>query len=515
MSTGATDASTPEISLKATPREWLGLLVIAMPCLLYSMDLTVLNLAVPALSADLKPSATQLLWIVDIYGFMVAGWLITMGSLGDRIGRRLLLMAGATAFGAASILAAFSTTAEMLIFARALLGVAGATIAPSTLSLIRNMFRDEQQRTFAISIWGTSYAAGGLIGPILGGVLLQFFPWGSVFLLAVPVMVLVLVSAPLLLPEYRDPNAGRADITSAALSLAAVLSAIYGLKQIAEYGPSLTAILFILVGLGLGLSFVQRQRRLADPFIDLSLFRSPALSTALAINLLGCLIMFGTFLYIAQYLQLVLGLTPLAAALWSIPSAATVTAGSMLAPLVVNRYRPAHVIAGGMGLLGLGMAMLTQLDHGGLPLLVAGTVVLCAGLGPTFVLTTDIIVSSAPPERAGAASAISETGAEFGGVVGIAVLGSIGVAVYRSLMGATLPSGLSADAAEAARGSLGGAAAVARSLDGAAAAGLLDAARAAFTQAMAIATGLCALLALAGAIAALMLLRNARRAAAH
>jgi MFS transporter, DHA2 family, multidrug resistance protein len=217
-------------------REWIGLAVIALPCLLYSMDLTVLNLAVPSLSADLKPTSAQLLWIVDIYGFMVAGSLITMGTLGDRIGRRRLLLIGAAAFGIASVLAAFSTSAEMLIASRALLGLAGATLAPSTLSLIRNMFLDSQERTVAIGVWISSYSVGAAIGPLLGGMLLEHFWWGSVFLLGVPVMVVLLVVGPFLLPEYRDPQAGRVDVISAALSMVAVLPAIYGLKQIARDG---------------------------------------------------------------------------------------------------------------------------------------------------------------------------------------------------------------------------------------------------------------------------------------
>src|SRR5688500_6648107 len=216
---------------KAGKKEWIGLAVIALPCMLYSMDLTVLNVAVPHLSADLKPSSSQLLWIIDIYGFLVAGLLITMGTLGDRIGRRRLLLIGAVAFGAGSLLAALSTSGEMLIVARALLGVAGATLAPSTLSLIFNMFHDPQQRTFAIGVWVASYSAGAVIGPVVGGLMLEFFWWGSVFLLARPVMALLLVLGPFLLPEFRDPHAGRIDLPSAALSLAAVLAAIYGLKQ--------------------------------------------------------------------------------------------------------------------------------------------------------------------------------------------------------------------------------------------------------------------------------------------
>ena len=197
---------------KATRRDWIGLAVIALPCLLYSMDLTVLHLAVPQITADLKPQRRGLLWIVDIYGFMVAGSLITMGTLGDRIGRRKVLLIGAAAFGATSLLAAASTSAEMLIVARALHGLAGATLAPSTLSLIRNMFLDPEQRTFAIGVWVASFSAGGAIGPLVGGLLLDHFSWGSVFLINVPVMASLLVLGPLLLPEYRDPNAGRIDL---------------------------------------------------------------------------------------------------------------------------------------------------------------------------------------------------------------------------------------------------------------------------------------------------------------
>ncbi len=219
---------------RAGRREWAGLAVLALPTLLASMDLTVLHLAVPHISADLQPSGSQMLWIVDIYGFLVAGSLITMGTLGDRIGRRRLLLTGAAIFGAASVLAAFATSAEMLIATRALLGVAGATLLPSTLGLIRSIFVNPSQRALAIGLWAAIFSAGTAIGPVLGGVLLDHFWWGSVFLLGVPAMVALLVLGPIFLPEVRDPDAGRLDLLSAALSLTSVLAVIYGLKRIAE-----------------------------------------------------------------------------------------------------------------------------------------------------------------------------------------------------------------------------------------------------------------------------------------
>jgi MFS transporter, DHA2 family, multidrug resistance protein len=306
----------------ARRREWMGLAVIALPCLLYSMDLTVLELAVPKLSADLKPSSSQLLWIMDVYGFLLAGFLLTMGTLGDRIGRRRLLLIGAAAFGVASVLAAFSTSAEMLIATRALLGVAGATLAPATLSLIRNMFVNTEQRAFAIGVWATSFAVGAAIGPLAGGFLLEFFWWRSVFLLAVPVMLLLLVLGPVLLPEYRDPGAGRLDLISAAISLVAVVLMIYGLKQIVQDGVAWLPVLTIAAGLAAGVLFARRQRNLDDPLIDLRLFGEPAFGTSLSAFLLSIFVIAGTFFFVAQYLQLVLRLSPLQAGLWASQSSA-------------------------------------------------------------------------------------------------------------------------------------------------------------------------------------------------
>jgi DHA2 family multidrug resistance protein-like MFS transporter len=485
------------------------LAVIALPCLLYSMDLTVLFLAVPHLSAALQPSSTQLLWITDIYGFLLAGSLITMGTLGDRIGRRRLLLVGAGGFGAASILAACSTSAGMLIAARALLGVAGATLAPSTLSLLRTMFADPRQRTVAISVWITSFSAGAAIGPLLGGALLERYWWGSVFLLAVPVMALLLVLGPMLLPEYRDPDAGRLDLGSAGLSLAAVLLVIWGLKQLARDGLGLPPALSIAAGLVVGVVFVRRQQTLADPLLDLRLFRSPAFSAALTANVLDFFVAFAALLFLAQYLQLVLGLSPLQAGLWMLPSSLGFIVGSLLTPLLVRRARPALVMAAGMVLAAAGFGLLTQLDPAaGLAVLVAGSVAFSLGSAPMTTLATDLMVGTAPPERAGAASGISETSSEFGGALGIAVLGSIGSAVYRGQMTEAVPAAVSGEAAAAARDTLGGAVAAAGKLPEQLGAALLDAAREAFTQGLRLSFAISAAVAVGIAVLVAALLRQ-------
>ena len=449
---------------QAGRREWIGLAVLMLPTLLIAMDLTVLHLAVPSLSADLQPSSSQLLWIVDIYGFLIAGSLITMGTLGDRIGRRRLLLIGAAAFGTASVLAAFSTSAVMLIAARALLGVAGATLMPSTMSLIRNMFLDSSQRTAAIGIWVSGFSVGSAIGPLVGGLLLENFRWGSVFLLGVPVMVVLLLTGPRLLPEHRDPHPGRFDLLSAAMSLVAVLLVIFGLKQVAESGMGWLPALSVGIGLLIGFTFIQRQRSLADPLIDLRLFRVPAFTVSLAIYTLGIFAVFGIFLFIAQYLQLVLGLSPLQAGLWSVPGAIAFIIGSNLAPRLVQRIRPAFVVAGGLVLAAVGLALLTQVGISSLVLIVIGNTLMSLGFGFTFTLTIDLVIAAAPPERAGAASAIAETGAELGGALGLAVLGSLGIAVYRSQVAAALPAGISPEMAEAVLETLGGAVAVATQL---------------------------------------------------
>ncbi len=470
---------------RAGRREWIGLAVIALPCLVYAMDLTVLYLAVPSLARDLQPSSAQLLWITDIYGFLIAGSLITMGTLGDRVGRRRILLIGAAAFAVASLLAAFSTTAEMLIVARALLGIAGATLAPSTLSLIRNMFLDPRQRTIAIGVWISSFSAGGAIGPLFGGVLLEFFWWGSVFLLGVPVMVLLLAVGPRLLPEFRDPTAGRLDLIGAALSLTSLLAVIYGLKLIAQDGMGAVPAASLVVGLILGSAFVRRQSTVEHPLIDLGLFRVRAFSVSLTAYTLGIFTMFGMFLFTTQYLQLVLGLSPLEAGIWTVPEGVAFIVGSMATPAIARRIRPAHLMAGGLVVAAGALAVLTQVQpDAGLALIVGASVVMSVGLAPMFTLGTDLIIGSAPPERAGAASGISETGAELGGALGIAVLGTLGTAVYRNEIVDAIPTGVPSGVADAARDTLGTAEAVAADLPNGLGVSLLDAARDAFTQAL-------------------------------
>ena len=509
---------TADNTPRAGRREWVGLAVLALACLLYVMDLTVLHLAVPAISADLQPSSAQLLWIIDIYGFFVAGSLITMGTLGDRIGRRKLLLVGAAAFGVVSLLAAFSTSAELLIVSRALLGIAGATLAPSTLSLIFHMFPDPRQRSVAIGVWIGSFSAGSAIGPVLGGVLLDHFWWGSVFLLALPVMALLLVLGPRVLPEYRDPDAGRLDLVSAAMSVVAVLAVIYGLKDIAQDGLGWLPALCILAGLAVGVVFVRRQRMLADPMIDVGLFRVTAFNAALATNFLAIFVAVGYFLFVAQYLQLVVGLSPLQAGLWSLPSAFGFIVGSQLAPRIAHRVRPAVVIGSGLAVSAVGLAMLSRVGaSGGLVPLVTGSVVISLGLAPVFGLTTELIVGAAPPERAGAASGISETGAELGGALGIAILGSIGVAVYRGELADRLPADVPAQAAAAARDTLGSAVAAAGELPDHLGAAVLATARDAFVQGMRLSSAIAAVVAVGLAALAVVMLRDrpAGPAAAH
>lgn len=490
--------TTGAVPRRAGRREWAGLAVLALPCLLYSMDLTVLYLAVPALTADLTPTAAELLWITDVYGFLLAGSLLTMGALGDRIGRRRLLMIGAAAFGACSVLAALAPHPLLLIAARALLGIAAGALAPSTLSLIRTLFVDARQRAVAIGVWAASFSVGAALGPLAGGLLLEFFWWGSVFLLAVPVMALLLVAGPRLLPEYRDPTTRHVDPASVALSLVAVLTGVYGLKALAAGERAERAALLVLVAVLAGVVFTRRQRRLAEPLVDLRLFRSAAISTALVANLLSLAVFAGFELFLAQYLQLGLGLSPLVAGIWTVPSAAGLVAGSLLAPQLARFLVPRSVIVCGFAVAAAGFALFaTATDGPSLGLVVTTSVVLAVGIAPIGTLGADLVVGTAPAQRAGMASALSETSLELGGALGIAALGSLGLAVYRNRF----------DGAD----TLGAAVESAGRLPGEAGAAVLASARAAFAAGMQAAAVAC--LAACAATGVLVLVLLPRRPA--
>ncbi|GHG48112.1 MULTISPECIES: MFS transporter [Amycolatopsis] len=411
-------------------REWLGLAVLVLPTLLVAMDMTSLFLALPQLSADLGASSTEQLWITDSYGFVVAGFVITMGTLGDRIGRRRLLLAGGGAFGLLSIVAAFSTGPVMLIVVRAALGVAGATLMPSTLALITNMFRDEKQRGKAISIWATCQFAGGAAGPVFAGFLLQHFSWSSVFLVAVPAVAVLLVAGPVLLPEFRAPSSGRLDLPGVALSLAAVLLIVFGLKQLSTGSPVLP-VAAIAAGTLLGAVFARRQLTTASPLLDLRLFRNRPFTAVLVALVFAGVAMAGVGLLVTQYLQSVLGHSPLVSALLFAPMGLGVAAGTTAAPALTRFVTPATAIAAGLAVSAAGSLLLAVTD--GLVPVVVGITVLTLGTGPLFALGIGLVVGSVPPERAGSAASMADTGNYLGGSLGMALIGLTAAAVYHGV----------------------------------------------------------------------------------
>lgn len=460
----------------ASHRAWLGLAVLVLPTLLVSMDMTALFLALPRLSEDLGATSTEQLWITDSYGFLVAGFVITMGTLGDRIGRRRLLLVGGAAFAVLSVVAAHSVNPQMLIVCRGLLGIAGATLMPSTLALISNMFRDDRQRGRAISIWATCQFTGGALGPVLAGFLLQHFWWGSVFLVAVPAMALLLIAGPFLLPEYRNADARRVDPRSVGLSLVSVLLLVYGLKQLTVDGAHdlLVPLAALVVGAVVGTVFVRRQLTLDTPLLDLRLFRNRPFTAVLVALVFAGIAMAGTGLMVTQYLQSVLGFSPLDSAVLFAPMGLGVAVGTMTAPALARRLPTTTAIAGGLAVSALGSVLLAVVGStGGLVPVMIGIAVLALGTGPLFALGTGMVVGSVPPARAGSAASMSETGNYLGGSLGMALLGVVGAAVYRSRM---------AGAPASARQTLAGALSTSQHLPPAQAGELVHTARDAFTS---------------------------------
>ncbi|MFJ5553182.1 MFS transporter [Streptomyces sp. NPDC093225] len=491
---------TNSAARRAGRREWTAFTVLLLPLLLVSMDVSVLYFAVPSITRELDPTATQQLWIFDSYGFALAGLLITMGSLGDRIGRRKLLLLGAGAFGLASVAAAYAQSAEMLIAARVLLGVGGATLMPSTMALVRNLFQDDAQRSKAVGIWSAAMAGGVALGSVFSGLLLEHFWWGSVFLVNVPAMVLLLVLAPVLVPEFKDPAPGRFDLLSVPLSMGAVLPVVYGLKELAAEGFEVRYAACIVAGLAVGALFVLRQRRRRDAMIDRALFRHRGFGAGIGLNTVAAFGMMGSAYFSTQYLQSVLGMAPLEAALWSLAPSVAVGATAPIATAVAQKVDRAYVIAAGFALAAAGFALIAGVGTDSLWLMLAGCAVLASGMVTVMALVSDMALATAPAEKAGSAASLLETGQEFGGALGMAALGSLGTAVYRSDLAGVEPA--------AARETLGGAVAAAGQLGGRAGDTLLALAREAFVHGMHyMAFGTAALL-LATAVVTATLLRG-------
>ncbi|MFJ5262844.1 MFS transporter [Streptomyces sp. NPDC088387] len=486
------------------PGRWLALSVLVLAVLLVAVDATVLGLATPYISEDLKPSGTQLLWIGDVYSFVIAGLLVSMGSLGDRIGRKRILLIGATAFGAVSVLNAYATTPELLIVARALLGVAGATLMPATLALIRNIFHDPRERSLAIGIWGATASAGTAIGPIMGGFLLEHFWWGSVFLINLPVMAVLVLVGIRMLPESRNPKPGPWDTTSVLLSLVGMIGVVYAIKEAASHGFAWATLAAGLLGAGALYGFVRRQLTLPSPLLDMRLFRNRGFSGAVLADLLTIFGLSGLVFFLSQYLQLVQGRRPFEAGLAELPAAVGAVAAGLIAGRAARRFSVRTVVSGGLAAVGIALAALTLIGQStGYPLLGAALLVVGIGAGFSFTVTADVILATVPKDQAGAASAVSETAYELGAALGIALLGSIVTGVYR---GFPAPPGTP----EAAHESLGGAVEAAGALPAQTAETMLDAARQSFTDGLTLAAGTGAAVLLTASAAAWFLLRDSR-----
>ncbi|KDA05766.1 MFS transporter [Microbacterium sp. CH12i] len=490
---------------RAGVRAWFALVVLMLPVLLVSVDNTVLSFALPEIAIALAPSGVEQLWIIDAYPLVLAGLLVTMGTLGDRFGRRRMLLIGATGFAAVSVLAAFAPTAALLIAARALLGFFGAMLMPSTLSLLRSIFPNRDQRRMAIAVWASAFSAGAALGPIVGGFLLEHFAWGSIFLVAVPVLIPLLIAAPLLVPESRDPAPGKIDPISILLSMGTMVPIVYAIKSLAVDGPSLVAVAWALLGIALGILFVRRQLRAETPMLDMALFRRGAFSGAILVNLLSVVALVGFLYFVSQHLQLVLGLSPMIAGIALVPGmVAMIIAGLSVVP--ISRRVAPHILvpsALAFSVVGYLLVAFATEDHGIAPLVIA-FVVLGLGIGAAETISNELILSSAPAAKAGAASAVSETAYELGAVLGTTILGGIITAFYRGAL--VVPAGVPEDAAYAARETLAGAYTSAEKLAEPLKSELWDAAASAFGSGVTVTSLIGAgLVVLAGVIAAVTL----------
>ncbi|GAA2027028.1 MFS transporter [Agromyces tropicus] len=508
----ASAANRPDPGRRAgRGRRWIALAVLMLPVLLVAVDNTVLSFALPAIARDLGPTAAQQLWIIDAYPLVLAALLVSMGSAGDRWGRRRMLLIGSVGFAVMSIAAAFAPTAELLIAARAALGFFGAMLMPSTLSLLRSVFTDREERRLAIAIWASGFAAGAALGPIVGGLLLEHFAWGSVFLLAVPVLVPLVVLLPLLIPESRDPAPGRIDVLSILLSFAAMGSVVYGIKHLATEGLDALAVAAVLGGFAAGAWFVRRQLRSPVPMLDMRLFRVGAFGGGVLVNLLSVIALVGFLFFVSQHLQLVAGLSPVQAGLALAPGLVTMIAAGLAVVPLARRIRPRVLVPAAVSVSAGGYLMVAlTAGQEGIAGVIVAFVLLGLGIGMAETVSNELILSAAPPAKAGAASAVSETAYELGAVLGTALLGSILAAWYRATL--EVPSALTAAQADAARETLAGAAAVAEVLPADLGAELLASAAHAFDGGVVVTSIIGVALMLAAGVVAAFTLDDAKGA---
>jgi EmrB/QacA subfamily drug resistance transporter len=479
-------------------RRWLTLAVLSLSLVIIGLDNTILNVAIPTLVRELNATASELQWIVDSYILVFAGLLLTMGALGDRFGRKLALTSGLVIFGVASVFAAFADSATTLIIARSFMGVGGALIMPATLSIITNIFTGEE-RGRAIAAWAAVAGLGIVIGPALGGWLLENFWWGSVFLINVFIAAAAIALGFFLVPESKDPKATPLDPVGAVLSIAGLVALVYAIIEAPGRGWTDGVVLaaFGLAAVLLG-AFLWWEYRTEHPMLQLGFFKNPRFSAASGAITLVFFAMFGTVFLLTQYLQFVLGFTPLEAGLRVMPIATMIIAAPLSAR-IVEKIGTKVVVASGLTVVAIAMAWLATIDiDSGYGHVAITLVLLGLGMGSAMAPATESIMGSLPLAKAGVGSAMNDTTRQIGGALGVAILGSILASVYGNEMGPALV-GLPPEAAGFAGDSIGGAIGVASQV-GERGASLIAAANQAFVDGMSSAVWVAAGIALLGAI---------------